>query len=253
MRGAPFALLALLLLAQNTGCEKTSGQTRGAESGGSSERGFSGETQPRQTATVSKRMAEHSAHAVAIKTSIVKGDVSRAKVAATWLAESEWTSNLRNDWRPEMQSLRATARSVMKAETLENAAFALGHVADACASCHLRVAVPLPAPDLTTSADGSERQRRLHAEATDKLWLGLSTPSDEVWLSGARAMALAPLAPRTPLRDGEALSEADTLARRLRDLAGVGLMVAVDRRAATFSEMLGTCARCHNLLGVTLP
>jgi hypothetical protein len=254
MRSSSLAILGFVFAVPFVGCERTVGHGGIAEPSVSSSGTWPPAQQPvaHQTATVAKRMEEHSVRAFAIKDAIAKGDLDRAKLDARWLAESEWTPNLRKDWHPEMQMMRAGARSITEAPDLGRAAYGLARVANGCASCHVRVAVPPKVPEDAPPDDGAPRGQ-IHAWAMNRMWQGLTVPSDEAWLAGARLLTLVPLDPDMSTVTAEVSAEPALLALRAHELGTLARVVDVDRRGAIFAEVLVTCAHCHDLLGVKLP
>ena len=87
-----------------------------------------------------------------------------------------------------------------------------------------------------------------HAWAADRMWDGLLTPSDALWESGATALSEDPLF----LADDESGTEAAVLAREVH-LLGIEArrLQDPDHQAGIYGRLLGTCARCHSLMGIT--
>ena len=87
-----------------------------------------------------------------------------------------------------------------------------------------------------------------HAWGTDRMWDGLLTPSDALWESGATALSEDPLF----LADDESGTEAAVLAREVHLLAiEARRLQDPDHRAGIYGRLLGACARCHSLMGIT--
>jgi hypothetical protein len=125
------------------------------------------------------------------------------------------------------------------------AAEALGALGDVCGSCHLASAAPQPpiAPDEPSEA--SNPRMLAHAIAADRLWAGLTLPSDASWARGVQL-----------LLDDPALAapsaEVSAAARLLTDLARQAQTADPERRARVFADVLVTCSGCHERLGVVL-
>ena len=199
-----------------------------------------------QTPTAKAYMRGHFAESEAMRRAIVAGDLRGLHDAARSLAGDEWTPNLRADWRPHVSAVRAAAQSAHTALSLEEGAAALGQLGQSCATCHQSTGGPrIPSPSAWL---GVERDRGMvaHDTAMGKLWAGLVAPSDALWLEGSRQMLAA------PELDSD-VADISALSRRVRDLARRGEVAEPPSRARLFSEVMLTCASCHQRVGVSTP
>jgi len=85
-----------------------------------------------------------------------------------------------------------------------------------------------------------------HMWAADRLWEGLTGPSDEAWRAGAQALVRAPeQAPRTqpplPPRFVSALRQVRELGQRALEADSLA------DRANVYGVFLASCASCHAL------
>ena len=143
------------------------------------------------------------------------------------------------------QRARDAAAAAQAAPSLVEAALALGTIGDVCASCHVASeAPPLPlAPEEPLEA--SNPHMLAHAVASDRLWAGLTLPSDDSWGSGVQLLLQDP-----GLANPSA--EVAPAARHLHELARRAERAEPDERGRVFADILLTCAGCHERLGVVL-
>lgn len=194
------------------------------------------------TVTVTTRMKGHLAEGDLIRRAVIVGDLDSARRAGAFLAGDEWTSNLRDDWKPHLGKVQSSARHVAVALDLPAAARAAGELAQACAGCHEQVAKP--SFELPKLADDASAMTR-HVWATDALWWGLFAPSDAAWNAGAEALGGAPLV----LSDAPAV---EAIAQRTYQVAHLARGARGEQRARLFGELLTTCASCHRSVGAEL-
>jgi cytochrome c553 len=199
-------------------------------------------------------MTEHFSKATDAKTAVVRGDLERARRAASSLAESEWTSNLRSDWRPYMRTMQDAAKSVANAVDSKQAAQGIGRIGEACASCHAAVGGPKvaveEAPDAGSRTGFDPAQ---HVWAVDRMWVGLIGPSEQAWRRGSAVLVSAPFEPAVRIATREVPPEVAILSNRFHELGRRAQNVDVDRRGGVLGDVLATCATCHERLNVTLP
>jgi hypothetical protein len=84
-----------------------------------------------------------------------------------------------------------------------------------------------------------------HAVASDRLWAGLTLPSDDSWASGAQLL----------LQDralAHPSAEVSAASRLLLDLARRAERTEPDERGRVLADILLTCSGCHERLGVVL-
>ena len=195
-----------------------------------------------QTATVTTRMQEHFAEGDLIRRALIAGDLDSARKAGAFLAGDEWTSNLRETWKPHLAAIQSAAQRVAAAPDLPSAARAAGELGDACASCHEQVGKPaLHLADLDPSGPAMTR----HVWAVDAMWWGLFVPADSAWTAGAESLSAAPLV----ASDAPAV---EAMAQRTYEVAHRARSAARDQRARYFGELLTTCASCHRAVGAEL-
>jgi hypothetical protein len=193
-----------------------------------------------QTKTAKSYMRQHTAEADEMRRAARLGQLDGIRSAAAKIASDAWTPNLRPDFRPHVDAVRAAARLASEATSLELATTALGQLGAACASCHQDFGGP-PAPPGATAAHGDELMSA-HAAAEEALWMGLTFPSEGSWMRGARGLVAA------PALDSD-VTEISMLAHRVSDL-GHDALEARGPRAEVYGKILATCSTCHTRLGV---
>lgn len=197
-----------------------------------------------QTPTPTTYMLGHFAEAADMRRALIGGRLSELKAAAAGLAADDWSPNLRPTWKAHVTDVRAAARAINVAASLAEGAEALGELGTACASCHRSVGGPASTGPITATVKNDERPMLEHAQAEEWLWRGLSFPSDNAWLSGARALRDAPGL-------GSDVEEVGAAARRLQGLAGRA-EAAKGTRPEIYAQILMTCGSCHEFVGIKL-
>lgn len=198
-----------------------------------------------QTPTTRTYMLNHFADSVRVREAIIAGKLADAQAAAAAVASDPWSPRLRGDYRAHVQAVRDSARAVQQAGSLPAAAAALGKLGETCAMCHLKFGGP-GSPVAPVQLNGQADLGMLaHALATDRLWQGLSAPSDETWRNGARALLDA------PALDSD-VADVAAAARHLRELAQQGTGAVASQRGKIFGNVVATCAACHERLGINL-
>jgi len=206
------------------------------------------------TPTVAAKMAEHFSSSVALRESLIKGDLEAFRAAAATLSDKELSANLSDAWKPNLEGMRLAAKRARDAHSVDAAARALAEVGRACATCHEKLGGPKlvvgtpPAP-----GSGAKPHMDRHHWAAARLWEGLMGPSEEAWRKGAEIFTDAPLQPQAIAGAKSVAPEINELAQRAHAL-GQQAHVAKDAAARTKSvgDVYATCMSCHTKLGVTI-
>ena len=247
-RGAAFVAGALLQ-APIWACREHTTKSQGSEPGAVTEGpGSNLESPPPANAqntgkpTVRSQMLSHYAETGDMRRALVAGKLGAFQAAASSIARDGWGPAETRAWA---QRARAAAASAQVAPSLVEAALALGTLGNVCASCHVasqasRVSI---APEEPLAA--SNPQMLAHAVASDRLWAGLTLPSDDSWASGVQLILQDP-----SLANPSA--EVAPASRLLLDLARRAKRAEPDERGPAFADILLTCAGCHERLGVVL-
>jgi len=199
----------------------------------------------KQTPTTRRYMLTHYTDSVAMRRALVTGKLEDFRSAAGAVAKDEWTPRLRGEYRTHVDAVRAWARSAQKAPSVGSAARELGKLGQACASCHLKFGGPGSPVAPVPLSEGADPSMVAHAAATDRLWEGLTFPSDASWSSGMDVLMDA------PKLDSD-VADVAAAAQHLRELARNGRSAALEQRGAVFANVLTTCAGCHERLGVSV-
>lgn len=208
---------------------------------------------PSMVSPVQARMFSHFALATDLRTFAVNGDLERLRVTAQELAVAEETWGLPPGAEPFVEAVHAAARRATAAADMAEASHAVADLTVACGDCHLanqttlgerfQVAAPL-------MSDPATRHTNYLSWVSRLLWDGVLGPSEDMWRTGAGALAGGEgvPAPRgTYVPQSEVLRAAETLTS-----LGADAVVAVDARARAriLSAVWMECAACHTQAGV---
>jgi len=190
-------------------------------------------------------MLTHYADTVAMRQALVAGRLADYQTAAGAVAGDEWAPSPALEARELTGRVRSAAAAAQSAPSLVAAARALGEIGNVCATCHLASNAPqVPtAPEVPSQA--SNPRMLAHAVGSDRLWAGLTLPSDDSWASGIQLLLQDPA-----LADESA--EGAPAARLLMELARRGESAELDQRAQVLADISLTCSGCHERLGVVL-
>lgn len=204
----------------------------------------------RSESTLEDHMQAHFSLVGEVQSAIIQGDLERARQAGLRLAEHPEHQDLPQGIKNPIEDVRAFSRSVSRSTSIQDAARCTAEIGAACGRCHRAAGV---GPQLQTSvmpppgaASGTHMLR--HAWAADRLWEGLVVPSDRLWQAGAVALTEDPIF--SP--DDIGGQEARVLAREIHDLgAEARRLEDPGMRSGILGRILGTCADCHALKGIT--
>lgn len=210
---------------------------------------------PAATPTVAEHMKDHFTQALRVRDALIRGDLAATKVPAGWLADHKVSDTLPDLWKPHVGDMQNAARLVVQANDLAAAADALGDMGTACGSCHAALGATLKFTGMSPEGQESSVLDRMlrHQWAADRMWEGLTGPSDLAWDAGVAALQEAPLHPDM-LTDNKSPPQAVVdLAATIHTLGQRGKTTnEPSARATLYGEYVATCAGCHSQLGVQL-
>jgi hypothetical protein len=192
-------------------------------------------------------MVEHFAIVTWARDCVISGTIEGLQGPLTQLADYEYRSVAPGDWMPFIADLQEAARLTSVANDLDLAASGVATMARICGDCHRTKApgskfdAPAPEPKRKRSDSFDERMQR-HIWAADRMWVGLTEPSDVDWNAGAAALAAIPAVAPKAARDPQlaaALQEVRELGARALDAT------SARDRADTYGLLISTCANCH--------
>jgi hypothetical protein len=192
-----------------------------------------------------ERMHERFDAARRMQLAIARSDLDAAKIEAATI-ESLDEPDFLPQWRPYVDSIRASAHQVQLANDTVAAARLSAELGRRCAQCHAasssRIVLPREDPPRDRGKHGP--QMASHQWAAARMWDGLIAPDEERWLQGARMLATARI---DFIAEGGPHSVGLTdHASRMKSLASRAQVTASQHdRAALYGDLLATCARCH--------
>jgi mono/diheme cytochrome c family protein len=201
------------------------------------------------TDDISAFMAEHFAVATWARDSVINGNLDALRRPVRALAEYRYTTVAPGGWLPQIAKLQEAARLTADARTLDLAATGVATMARICGDCHREhgggpTFVGSHREAERPSSDSLGNRMYRHMWAADRMWEGLTGPSDESWHDGAAALAQAPekpprADPPLPPKFAAALQQVRELGQR------AGEAETMEERANVYALFLATCAGCH--------
>ena len=218
----------------------------------SQEQGQTPELKPSEaTPTLPVHMQDHFTQAAKARDAIIAGDLTAMREPAKWLAEHEVSDTLPENWKPHVEDMQNAGELALQAETLDAAAIAISHMAQACGECHQALGGPKftgQSPAGEESSTVADMQR--HRWAAERMWEGLIGPSQVAWDAGVAALVDAPLHPEA-MGEKALPEEVQALAKQAHEAAKQGQTAqGLEAQATQYAEFLSTCAGCHSALGV---
>jgi hypothetical protein len=199
---------------------------------------------PPSGATVDRVMRAHFKDALLIRRAVIAGRSEEAADPATALTLIQNLDDLPQGWRPFVERMQSDAARARDATSSAQAAAATADLGLSCGACHQRFGGPRPSAEPAPGAGSSVEERmKSHAWATERLWEGLTVPSDDAWQRGARALSASAF-PEAVLKKGgvHARSAAGELAKIV---VRTSAKKTPQERAAHYAELLVTCGACH--------
>jgi cytochrome c556 len=192
-------------------------------------------------------MRAHFADALLIRKAVIAGTPERAADAAEALAKAEKLGDVPASWRTSVQRMQQVAARINNSTSAAQAAGATADLGVACGECHQKLGGPKawsgpPPPEGTALVERMQR----HVWATERLWEGLTVPSDEAWKAGAKALSAsqfpADILKQSGVHGRSAASDFTKL------VVKAPTKKTIEERAALYAELLVTCGGCHRAI-----
>ncbi len=198
----------------------------------------------------SDHMSRHADEAGALKSALVEGNLRAARPPAAWLNAHTAMDGLGAGTGVFVAEMRESAGAIVNATSLESAAVDLGRMGTSCGACHLatETEIVLEWDDYApTSMDISTHMAR-HSWAVDRLWEGLTGPSDEAWKRGAEILAGDPLDREHTTAEAGRRYRAEAWDQLVHSLAAEAEDVAPAEKGEFFGQVVSACNSCHALV-----
>jgi hypothetical protein len=194
-------------------------------------------------------MTDHFVIATWSRDAVINGVLEALREPLDAIADFDYSAVTPEEWMPRVSRMQAAARATATAPSLTIAAAGVAAMAAECGDCHAEHRKgPYFGPDIkapkTPPPDSLGERMQRHLWAADRMWEGLTGPSNEAWNAGASALARAP--------GGSPASELPLPAdfvERLTDLRRLGKSALEvrrpEQRAKTYGLLIASCAGCH--------
>lgn len=207
-----------------------------------------------ESSATKAHMQDHYERVHDLLTAVIADDSAAAKRHSTWLADHEAPENL-SAWKPETDKLRAAAKPGASLTDVLALGQVVANIGTACGDCHVAAGhvpvfekVEMPA---ASKEPGAKNHMKAHQWAADRMWEGLTGPSDALWNEGVAALAVSPLHDDEILSNASAAPDIVAQAGLVHELGNEGSNATTTaERADVFARFLGNCASCHARVGM---
>jgi mono/diheme cytochrome c family protein len=231
------------------------GSAKQRDPGPSAERADSGDARPVQPRAqpeerIEDFMVDHFILVTFSRDAVINGELEALREPLSALAEHDYATVAPGGWMPWIAQIQQAAGLTAEAGSLEVAASGVATMARSCGGCHRESG---GGPQLDESigseagappSDTLDARMRRHMWAADRMWEGLTAPSDRAWQDGAAALAHTPSAP--PATDPPLPPQFVAALAEMRGLADAASeATAPAQRADVYANYLASCAGCH--------
>jgi cytochrome c553 len=202
---------------------------------------------PKPPDSVQSFMKDHSSFTAWARDDVIVGDLRGLREPLRLLAEYRSDAPELERWKPWLSRMQSVASMTARAGSIESAAAGVATMAVICGECHRATSGgPSQASEAELlRSDSITARMHTHAWASERLWRGLTAPSDGAWLVGASALAHLP---------SEADDKHPSYAADLAKIRSLGESAAAattsEERADVYGVLLATCGHCHVRAGV---
>jgi hypothetical protein len=201
-------------------------------------------------AYVQALMSQHFLITISARDSVIEGNLEALRQPLRALGAYQYPAVLPESWSWSLARLQEAARVTAEASSLDAAAKGVATMGSVCGDCHLetsgRADLGLAPGAATGKPDTLSQRMHRHRWALDRMWVGLTGPSDDAWRTGAAALAQAP----AKMKRGDVALSRDfqTSVSAVRALGALALeATSSQERADVYGQALATCAHCHAL------
>lgn len=188
-------------------------------------------------------MTEHFDQVAVIRDAVIRGALDETRGPARWLSTHDH-EEFPAVARPSLDAMQNEARIMLAQDQVVDVGRSLARMGVACGRCHSAMG---EGPNFQVTeppalSPNPEPHMIRHKWAMDRMWEGLTGPSNTSWMAGAGALQDMPL-------EFDNNDQAEHLAQRVHELSKKALTVTGDRdRAQLYGDLLETCALCHATL-----
>jgi mono/diheme cytochrome c family protein len=185
-------------------------------------------------------MRAHFVDVALARDAVIRGNLAGVRPPLERIAHERYGDDLPADWLTWVAEMQRDASLHAGVSELAAAGEAVAELSATCADCHRTTrGGPEDEEVEPPSVDASDLrgQMTLHAFGAERMWVGLTAPSHQAWVQGARAIASIEEASDT--EQGAGLEALRSFAAQAAD---AGPPAAKKRM---YAELLVQCASCH--------
>lgn len=206
------------------------------------------EPPPITTDSIESFMLEHFLISTWARDAIVDGDLEAIREPLFALSAYSYDTVAPGGWMKGIAQMQAAARLTAQAETIAAAASGIAAMGRTCGQCHREQGGPevqhYRVEKAAPKSDSLDTRMLRHAWAVERLWEGLTAPSDDAWMAGAAVLVRAPAA--APEAQPALSKEVSDTLERVRELGSRAARAdSAEAREQVYGALLVTCAQCH--------
>ena len=145
---------------------------------------------------------------------VIEGDLNKTQALLAQMADGDFGEEMQPDWTVWVGEMQDEAVVAGRTQGLDRVAERVAAIATRCADCH-RMASGGPEQlsqskleQMAHVKSSTKPANENHRWAVDELWIGMTIPLHQAWVSGARELIDSPLHKSPPAED-EAAEEAN--------------------------------------------
>ena len=194
-------------------------------------------------------MQHHFTQVMLVHEAVIRGDLPGVRKPARALADSAMPPGTNPSAGPSILAIRQAGQRAAEAITLASAAKATVSMITECANCHRAVGVfPVPSTLAAPDVGGLVGHMLEHQRAADEMLQGLLIPSASQWRQGAERLQVAALRRGEFPPDRKLTEQIRKAEARVHQLADQAVQAETpNARAASYIQILTSCAECHSL------
>jgi cytochrome c553 len=197
-------------------------------------------------------MREHFIKVRETRQALIGDDIEAAKEAMQWLADNDpGTDALPEQLRGMLDAMREKAGDFGEATTLTEASESFAGMLNHCGECHTAIdGGPEFATPPLEEGDEIATQMMRHRWAIERMWEGIVSRDEEIYVAGAEILEDVRLRPEELPQGVVEPERIDAIIEHVHEEGAAAKESAEwPERTEHFGRLIATCATCHRAMG----